>query len=176
MTHKLTIADENSIDALNSGPSCHERAEKCAGQEGVEWLIRGLYYFNDCDLNGCTDNGDLVGSWIGQQGHGAQTDSNNWFNARTRTQSNCRHPKVGQRHIPGGGTLPDAGVRGDYRARSNLGLSASVQYGHWLFPVILPNTQRNVTARVQILFHLERLFHRCCTNATRSASGNGGRS
>ncbi len=59
--------------------------------------------------------------------------------------------------------------------RSNLWLLASVQYGRWLFPVIQPNAQRKVTAMVEILIFLEKLFERSSAKATGSASGNGGR-
>jgi hypothetical protein len=79
-------------------------------------------------------------------------------------QFNFRHQKVSQEFIPGGGTLTDIGVRGDYWVRSNLGLSAWVQRERWLFPVIQPNASRNVTATVQILFEPHRLFHHTAGN------------
>jgi hypothetical protein len=88
---------------------------------------------------------------------------------------NFWHQKVSQRHVQGGSTSMDADARGDCWVRSNLGLSASVQYRRWLFPVIQPNAERNVTATVGILLHPRRIFQRFSTNATRRASGNGGR-
>src|SRR6266849_2671375 len=101
--------------------------------------------------SGQTSNGNLLGSWMGRSGQGAQAWTNYWFNARDRIQLNFRHQKVSQEFIPGGGTLTDVGARGDYWVRSNLSLSASVQYERWLFPVIQPNAQRNVSAAVEIL-------------------------
>ena len=116
-----------------------------------------------------SNNGDLIGSWIGRGGQGAQAWSNYWFSPRNRLQFNFRHQKVSQEFLPGGGTLTDVGARGDYWVRSNLGLSASVQYERWLFPVIQPNAQRNVTGAVGIVFQPEKLFRRA------SPSDNGGR-
>lgn len=75
--------------------------------------------------------------------------------------------------IPGGGTLTDVGVRGDYWVRSNLSLSAAVQYERWLFPVIQPNAATNVSATVEILFQPQRLFQRSNQNVT--LPGEGGR-
>jgi hypothetical protein len=116
-----------------------------------------------------------MGSWVGRGGQGAQAWSNYWFGARNRLQFNFRHLKVSQEFIPGGGTLTDVGVRGDYWVRSNLSLSASVQYERWLFPIIQPNAQRDVTASVQIKFEPQKLFQRSSTNGTESASASGGR-
>src|SRR6266446_8471459 len=103
----------------------------------------------------------------GGEGQGAQAWSNYWIGPRNRLQFNFRHQKVSQEFIPGGGTLTDVGVRGDYWVRSNLSLSAWVQHERWLFPVIQPNVSRNVTAVVQILFEPHKLFHR----STSSESG-----
>ena len=118
----------------------------------------GFYYTASRYLNGETSNGNLLGSWMGRAGQGAQAWTNYWFNARNRLQFNFRHQKVSQQFIPGGGTLTDVGARGDYWVRSNLSLSASVQYERWLFPVIQPNSSTNVSATVQVLFEPQKLF------------------
>ena len=125
----------------------------------------GTFYQNRTWLNGYTNSGDLMGSWIGRGGQGAQAWSNYWFGARNRLQFNFRHQKVSQEFIPGGGTLTDLGVRGDYWVRSNLGLSAWVQHERWLFPAIQPNVSRNVTSTIQILFEPHRLLQHSAADA-----------
>ncbi len=135
----------------------------------------GFYYFNYTWRSGYTNNGNLLGSWVGREGQGAQAWSNYWFGARNRLQFNFRHQKVSQEFIPGGGSLTDVGVRGDYWVRSNLGLSVWVQHERWLFPVIQPNVSRNVTAVVQILFEPQKLLQRSAANRVGSSSGNEGR-
>src|ERR1700730_15183723 len=135
----------------------------------------GFYYFNFTWRNGYTSNGDLIGSWIGRQGQGAQAWTNYWFSARNRLQFNFRHQKVSQEFIPGGGSLTDAGVRADYWVRSNISVSTSVQYERWLFPSIQPGPERNVSASVEILFQPEKLFHRSASNADTSTLETGGR-
>jgi len=135
----------------------------------------GFYYFNFTWLSGYTNNGNLIGSWIGRDGQGAQAWTNYWFTPRNRLQFNFRHQKVSQQFLPGGGTLTDAGVRADYWVRSNLSVSTSVQYERWLFPVIQPRPERNVSASVEILFQPEKLFHRSTANGAAGGSENGGR-
>src|SRR5712672_3565410 len=135
----------------------------------------GFYYFNFTWSSGYTNNGDLIGSWIGRQGQGAQAWTNYWFTPRNRLQFNFRHQKVSQEYLPGGGTLTDAGVRADYWVRSNISVSTSVQYERWLFPAIQPGPERNVSASVEILFQPEKLFHRSAANSATASSEDGGR-
>jgi hypothetical protein len=166
MADKPANSDEKSVDPFDSRPSYEEPAEK---------LNHAFLYFNDRDLDGCTDSGDLIGNWIGRQREGAQVGTNYWFGARNHLKFKFRRQKLSQQHIQGGGTLMDAGGRRHYCACSNLGLLASVQYARGLFPGIQPNAQRKVTAMVEILILLEKLFQRSSAKATGSASGNGGR-
>ena len=130
-------------------------------------------YSSDRYLNGYTSDGQLQESWVGRPVQGAQIWPAYWFNARNRLQFSCRFQKVSQQFIPGGGTLTDVGVRNDYWLRPNLGLSTWAQYERWLFPVIQPNSARNVTIAVEIQFQPQKLFqHSAAVNAAAGASGS----
>jgi hypothetical protein len=120
----------------------------------------GFFYSNLTWRSGYTNNGNLIGNWIGRQGQGAQVWTNYWLNARDRIQFNFRHQKVSREFIPGGGSLTDAGVQADYWFRSNMSISAKVQYERWIFPVIQPNVQRDVTASIKLLFQPQKLLRR----------------
>ena len=116
-------------------------------------------FYNDLTWrNGYTNNGNIIGSWIGRGGQGAQAWTNYWLNARSRLQLNFRHQKVSHQFIPQGGTLSDFGIRGDYWFRQRVDLSASLQYERWLFPVIQPAAQTNVSAFVEIQFQPQKIF------------------
>jgi hypothetical protein len=175
MADKVAKSDEKSVEALDSWPSYDGPSEKSAGQESVEELNHGFFHFSDRYPNGYTDNRDLIGTWIERRGRVAQTGTNHWFGAHKRFNFKFRHQKVSRQYIQTGGTLTYAGARSAHWVRFNLGLSTPMQYGRWLFPVSQTNAQRNVPARVEMLFHLERPFQRSSMNATGSASGNGGR-
>jgi hypothetical protein len=118
----------------------------------------GSFYSNVTWRSGYTNNGYLIGSWIGRGGQGAQAWSNYWFNARSRLQVNFRHQKVSKDYIPGGGTLTDFGVRGDYWFRQMVGFGASVQYERWLFPIIQPGPETNVSASIEVQFQPQKIF------------------
>ena len=127
---------------------------------GAGPIAPGVFYANGTWTSGYTNNGQLLGSWVGRGGQGAQAWTNYWFNARNRLQFNFRHQKVSQVFLSRGGTLTDVGARADYWFPSNVGLTASVQYERWLFPVIQPNAQTNVTAYAEIQFQPRKAFHR----------------
>jgi hypothetical protein len=118
----------------------------------------GGFYFNATWRSGYTNDGNIIGDWVGRGGQGAQAWSNYWFNSRSRIQANFRHQKVSQVFVPLGGTVTDFGVRGDYAARHNLTFSAAVQYERWLFPVIQSNIEHNVSATFQISFEPQRVL------------------
>jgi hypothetical protein len=133
----------------------------------------GFYYFNGTWRSGYTNNGNLLGNWIGREGQGAQAWTNYWFNSRNRLQLNFRHQKVSQEFITSGGTLTDVGIHADYWVRSNLGLSASVQYERWLFPMIQPGAQRNVAASLEIRFQPQKTFRPSLHSVSRDAVDQG---
>jgi len=112
----------------------------------------GFYYWNATWRSGYTNDGNLIGNWVGRDGQGAQAWTNYWFTAKNRIQLNYRHQKVGADYLPGGGTLTDIGMLGDVWTSSELSFSAKVQYETWNFPVIQPGQQTDVSASLQVTF------------------------
>ena len=135
----------------------------------------GSFYQNGTWRSGYTNSGNIMGSWVGRGGQGAQAWANYWFSPRNRLQFFFRHQKVSQAFIPGGGSLTDAGVRTDYSLRSDLSLSVSVQHERWLIPAIQLNEARNVTASMGILFEPQRIFRPSKADPAGGSPANGGR-
>ena len=134
----------------------------------------GYYYGNEHYLSGYTNGGNIIGSWMGRGAQGEQVWSNYWFNARDRLQFNFRQEKIGAKFLPGGGSLTDIGVRGDYWVHASLGLSVSVQHERWLIPVIQPNAERDVAASVEIMFAPQKVFRRSPFGLNDADFENGG--
>ena len=137
---------------------------------GGTTVQHGFFYFNDRFKSGYTNEGNLIGSWIGREGQGAEAWTSYWLNPKSKVQLNFRHQKVSPQFIPGGGTVTDFGVSGDYRLRSDVDLSAWVQHERWLFPVIQSNPSRNVTAALQIQFEPHKLFQHSHSSANAPGS------
>jgi hypothetical protein len=127
---------------------------------GGTTVQHGFFYSNDRFKSGYTNDGNLIGSWIGREGQGAQAWATYWIGPKSKVQFNFRHQKVSPQFIPGGGTLTDFGLTADYRFRPKLGLSGWVQYERWLFPVIQANIATNVTAAMEISYEPGKLFRR----------------
>jgi len=145
------------------------------GGVGANTKQPGSFYQNGTWRNGYTNDGDLIGSWIGRGGQGAQAWTNYWFSPRNRLQFYFRHQKVSQEFVPGGGSLTDFGARTDYSLRSNLSLSISVQHERWLFPVIQPNVAHNVAASIGIEFEPQKIFRPAQADTTGMPAAKGAR-
>jgi hypothetical protein len=120
----------------------------------------GFFYSSTRYKNGYTNWGNLMGSWIGRGGQGAQAWTTYWFTPRNNLQFSFRHQKVSREFIPNGGTLTDASVRADFWVRSSFSLSAAVQYEAWNFPVVVSAKQSDVTSSVRLAFWPKSLLPR----------------
>lgn len=115
-------------------------------------LQHGFFYFNARYLSGYTNDGNLMGSWIGRQGQGGEGWATYWFTPQNKLQCNFRHQKVSQQFVPFGGTITDGGARGDFWVGSHFSVSASVQYEKWNFPIIAARAETNVSTSIQFTY------------------------
>jgi len=118
----------------------------------------GFFYINSRFRSGYTNDGNLIGSWIGRQGQGADAWTNYWLSPKNRLQFHFRHQKVSQQFIPDGGSVTDLGVSADLWVHSAWSLSSFVQYERWAFPVLANAPQTNVTGFLQLTLYPH--FHR----------------
>ena len=113
---------------------------------------KGFFYYNTRYRSGYTNQGYLLGSWVGRDGQGAQAWTNYWFTPRTRLQLYFRHLKVSQQFIPGGGTVSDFGVQGDLWTSPRFGFSANAQFETWTIPSIRPGQQSVFSSSLQVTY------------------------
>ena len=118
----------------------------------------GFFYWNGRERFGYSNAGNLMGSWIGRDGQGAQVWSNYWFTPKNRLQFNFRHQKVSQQFLPGGGSLTDFGVRGDLWFRNGVGITSTFQYERYRFPMIQPGAVQNITASVELQIQPQKFY------------------
>jgi len=114
---------------------------------------RGIFYSNGRYPSGSyTNDGNLLGNWMGRQSQGVQAWSNYRFSPRSFIQASFRHQKVSQQYMPGGGTLTDVSLGANFWLRDDLSVSGTIQYESWLYPIITPGAQTNVTTSLQLVF------------------------
>ncbi len=112
-----------------------------------------LIYYNALYHDGYVNGGNLIGNWVGRQGHGAQFWGTYWLSPRSSVQVAYRHGWINPNFIPQGGALTDVSARADLWVRSDLDVSASTQYELWNVPELSPSSQRDVATSIQLTFH-----------------------
>jgi membrane-associated phospholipid phosphatase len=110
----------------------------------------GCYYSNSQYLNGYTNNGEVMGTWLGRAAQGESLQSTYWLSATKRIGIELRHRKVDREFLPQGGTQNDVAVNTDFLLKSGFRLTGTLQYESWQIPLLAANRQGNVTASLQL--------------------------
>jgi hypothetical protein len=116
----------------------------------------GAFYWDTRYRSGYTNDGNLIGSWIGRSGRGEQAWVTYHFSPRSDVQLAYRQNSVDGSFLKGG-RLQDVALRANAMLGDSTGLSASVQYESWHFPLLLPVQQSNFTASFQLTFWPKRI-------------------
>jgi hypothetical protein len=133
-------------------PHLELRAEGLHEPLTSEFAPGFVYYGLRRFRSGYTNDGNLLGSWIGRAGHGGQGWLTYSLSPRTRFQFGYRHQEVSRDFI-GGGRSVDYSVRSDLMLSHDVAFSGFLQYEQWRFPVLSPIGQPNITASFQFTFY-----------------------
>jgi hypothetical protein len=112
----------------------------------------GIMYIDRRFRSGYTNEGNLIGSWIGRQAFGGQAWLKYSLSPRSYLQLGYRHQEVDQ-FLVDGGHLNDFGVDGAFQLASSLTASGGIQYEQWYFPALRSSVESDITASVQLTFH-----------------------
>jgi membrane-associated phospholipid phosphatase len=110
----------------------------------------GCFYHNFQYVNGFTNDGQLMGSWIGRAAQGESISSTYWLRATRKIGIQMRHRKIDRDFLPSGGTQNDVQLNSDFLLRSGLRLSGFLQYERWNIPLLAASQQSNLTAAFEI--------------------------
>lgn len=132
-------------------PKWELRAEGINESRTREFTPGFVYYGVRRYRSGYTNDGYLLGSWIGRASRGGQGWLTYSLSPRTKFQLSYRLQDSAKDFI-GGGRLVDYSGRGEFMLSSQVALSALFQYEHWKFPVLSPNQQSDVTTSVGLTF------------------------
>jgi membrane-associated phospholipid phosphatase len=115
-------------------------------------FLPGFVYYDRRYRSGYTNAGNLIGSWVGRDGFGAQAQATYWFSPQTKLQCGYRYQEA-DRTFLSGGRLADYSLRAETRLKSGLAVSGFVQFEQWMFPLLSSSRQTNVTSSVQFTFY-----------------------
>ncbi len=133
-------------------PRLEFRAEGLNEPTTHEFAPGFVYYGLRRYRSGYTNEGNLMGNWIGRAGHGGQAWMTYTFSPRNQVQFGYRLQEVSKDFI-GGGRSVDYSVRSEFMLTQTLALSACTQYEHWKFPTLSTVPQSNVTGSIQLTFY-----------------------
>jgi hypothetical protein len=113
----------------------------------------GICIYTNAQYNsGYTNDGRLIGTWIGRAAQGELIRTNYWLSPRQKIGVELRHRKLDSGYIPQGGTQNDVAVNADILTAQGFRVSANVQYERWQIPLLATNRQSDVAASVQFSF------------------------
>jgi membrane-associated phospholipid phosphatase len=111
-----------------------------------------FYYTDQRYPRSYTNNGNLMGSWVGREGRGIQAWSTYSVAPRKTIQLGYRYGHVSRGFIPQGGLLNDFSVKSEWLLSRRWTASGFVQYEQWNFPLLSSTQQRNLTTAFQLSF------------------------
>jgi hypothetical protein len=111
----------------------------------------GAVYSDTRYLSGYTNNGNLIGNWVGRRGRGEQGWATYSLSPRSQIQFGYRHNNVDKTFLEGG-TLQDFNLKADLKVRQDLSISANVQRETWNFPALSATGQTDVLGSVELTF------------------------
>jgi Capsule assembly protein Wzi/PAP2 superfamily len=133
-------------------PKMELRAEGFNVSRTTEFSPGFVYADNRRFLGGYTNDGVLMGSWIGRAGRGGQGWLTYWLSPRNKIQIGYRLQGVSPQFI-GGGRLVDYSAQSEFMLAHNLAVAGFFQYEQWKFPVLSPTGQSDITASLQLTFY-----------------------
>lgn len=110
-------------------------------------------YYNGAYHDSYLNEGDLLGSWVGREGHGLQFWSTYWLSPRNSVQMGYRKAHVDRDFIPAGGDIQDFFARATFQLGPETEMSTFLQYECWNFPILSPLAGPNTVASIQITYH-----------------------
>jgi membrane-associated phospholipid phosphatase len=108
-----------------------------------------VYYDLRRYRSGYTNDGNLLGSWIGRAGRGGQGWLTYSFSPRNILQLGYRLQDVANDFI-GGGRLVDYSASGTFMLSHEIAFSGVLQYEQWKFPVLSVTGQSNLTSSLTL--------------------------
>ncbi len=109
----------------------------------------GAFYWDSRYRSGYTNDGNLLGNWVGRRGRGEQAWITYSFSPRSTLQFGYRHNDV-DKGFAQGGHLRDLSLGTNLRLRHDLEISIVAQQEDWTFPALSAAAKSDVTASLQL--------------------------
>ena len=121
------------------------------------WLYRGdeggrFIYWNNQYNDAYTNNGFIIGSWVGRDARAYTASTTYWVSAQNTISAGWRQIKTGSEFLPGGGTQTDLSLSTQWSVRPGVLANFFLQRERYDVP-LLGSPRRNFTAQLQVTFY-----------------------
>lgn len=132
-------------------PKLDVRAEAVSTDPPITNSNGGAFIYTEVvERQGYTNNGQILGDWMGREGKGGQGWITYHLKSNEAIQVGLRNQKVAKDFIPGGTTLNDFNVKVVKRIRKDLEIDARFTYEHWKAPVYLSGQHTTTATTIQL--------------------------
>jgi membrane-associated phospholipid phosphatase len=111
-----------------------------------------FYYYEAVFRDGYTNQGALLGSWLGREGTGGQAWLTYWLGPQSTVQAGFRTVKTSRYFVAGGESQSCAYGELHYALPHNLALEARLQVERWRSAVLAAGPQVDVTTQIGLSF------------------------
>ncbi len=108
-------------------------------------------YWNNVYHDANTNQGQLLGSWVGRDGRGLAIQTTWWRSAKSKFEFAYRQNRIGPAFLPGGGTQDDASAAATFNPRREVAVRVSAQYERYLIP-LLGGIHRDVATTLELTY------------------------
>jgi len=106
-------------------------------------------YWNNVYRDANTNEGYLLGSWVGRDGRGLSIQSTWWRSTRSEFEFGYRQNRIGPTFLPGGGTQDDASASPTFHPWPDWTVRMSAQWERYRIP-LLGGIHRDLTAQLEL--------------------------
>ena len=116
-------------------------------------------YWEVIQRQGYTNNGSLIGDWIGREDKGGQGWITYHLSGNEWVQVGVRNQKAAKDFIPGGTTINDLNFQIVKRLGKDLELNGQFLFEHWKAPIYLEGQQTVTATTIQLTWFPRRRIH-----------------
>lgn len=120
------------------------------------WLYRkdyggGFIYWNGDYHDAYTNNGNIIGSWVGRDARAIVATSRYWLSGNTFLEGQYKQIKTGKQFVPGGGTQTDVSMNGQFVYKRDWLIGAWLQAERYYLP-LLGSPHHDIAAWLQVTY------------------------
>ena len=110
-----------------------------------------FFYWNNQYHDAYTNNGNIIGSWVGRDARSYTASSTYWLSGKNTITASWRQIKQGSKFLPGGGTQTDVSGSFQWQVHREWLVSGFAQYERYFIP-LLGRPRQDVAAGISVKF------------------------